>query len=62
MDDNFTAQNEMATAWFHELRNEIIQKFEAVEDLHKSDLPPGSFELSETKRTADDGSDGGSAG
>ena len=59
MGDNFKAQKAVATAWFHELRDEIIQKFEALEDLHKSDLPPGSFELSETNRTTDDGSDAG---
>ena len=59
MGNDFRAQKAMASAWFHELRDEIIQKFEALEDLHKSDLLPGSFELSETKRTADDGSDAG---
>ena len=31
MGDNFKAQKAVATAWFHELRDEIIQKFEALE-------------------------------
>ena len=57
-----------AAAWFRALRDDIVEAFEAAEDAHVvgpgADLAPGRFELSETRRASDDGSDagGGAAG
>ncbi|MFY0308863.1 oxygen-dependent coproporphyrinogen oxidase [Leisingera sp. D0M16] len=52
-----------AAAWFRELRDQIVAAFEALEDSHSkgpfSDMEPGRFEVTETKRTSDDGSDAG---
>ena len=59
MVDNFSKEKSTASAWFSDLRDKIIQKFEALESHHKSDMPAGLFELKETKRTASDGSDAG---
>jgi coproporphyrinogen III oxidase len=59
MVDNFSTEKSTASAWFSDLRDKIIQRFEALEGLHKSDMPAGLFELKETKRTASDGSDAG---
>ena len=59
MVDNFSKEKSTASAWFSDLRDKIIQKFEALESLHKSDMPAGLFEIKETKRTSSDGSDAG---
>ena len=59
MVDNFSKEKSTASAWFSDLRDKIIQKFEALESLHKSDMPAGLFEMKETKRTSSDGSDAG---
>ena len=59
MVDNFSTEKSTASAWFSDLRDKIIQKFEALESLHQGDMPAGLFELKETKRTASDGSDAG---
>ncbi|APG45954.1 coproporphyrinogen 3 oxidase, aerobic [Phaeobacter porticola] len=52
-----------AAAWFTSLRDSIVIAFEALEDSHDtgpfSDQTAGRFEISETKRTAEDGSDAG---
>ncbi|WP_261398612.1 oxygen-dependent coproporphyrinogen oxidase [Leisingera daeponensis] len=52
-----------AAAWFRELRDLIVAAFEGLEDSHSkgpfSDMEPGRFEVTETKRTSDDGSDAG---
>lgn len=52
-----------AAAWFRELRDEIVSAFETVEARHEdgplAEQPPGRFELRETKREAEDGSDAG---
>ncbi|GAA6199936.1 oxygen-dependent coproporphyrinogen oxidase [Aquicoccus sp. SU-CL01552] len=52
-----------AAAWFRELRDRIVAAFEALEDSHESgpfsDAAPGRFEVTETKRASDDGSDAG---
>ena len=52
-----------AATWFRELRNDIVAAFEALEDRQTSGptahLPAGQFEVSETKRHSDDGSDAG---
>ena len=52
-----------AAAWFHELRDRIVAAFEALEEAGApgpfESLPPGRFEVTPTKRAADDGSDAG---
>jgi len=58
-------KNERATAaaWFRQLRDDIVAAFEALEDRHEdgplSESEPGRFEVSDTKRASDDGSDAG---
>jgi coproporphyrinogen III oxidase len=58
-----TEQKSRAAAWFRHLRDEIVTRFEALEDGHvtgpTADLAPGRFEVRETRRTSDDGSDAG---
>ena len=52
-----------AAAWFRELRDRIVAAFEALEDSQQTgpfaDQAPGRFEVSETRRRSDDGSDAG---
>ncbi len=50
-----------AAAWFRELRDNIVAAFERVEASHAATTGQsvGTFDLSETKRHADDGSDAG---
>jgi coproporphyrinogen III oxidase len=59
MDD----QKTRASAWFRSLRDQIVAAFEGLEDTQATgpfaDRAPGRFEVSETKRTSDDGSDAG---
>ncbi len=60
---DFADQKGRASAWFRQLRDEIVTAFEALEDSH-SDGPlssdaPGRFEVKTTARTAEDGSDAG---
>ena len=58
-----TMQTEKATAatWFADQRDDILTAFEGLEDELTSgptaDRTAGRFERSQTKRTADDGSD-----
>ncbi|MBM2292551.1 oxygen-dependent coproporphyrinogen oxidase [Sulfitobacter pseudonitzschiae] len=63
MTDEFTAQKAQASAWFRALRDEIVAAFEGLEQSHDtgplSDAAPGAFEVTETKRASDDGSDAG---
>jgi len=60
-----TLETEKATAaaWFRELRDQIVTAFEGLEDSHVdgplSDAPPGRFEVTDTKRSAPDGTDAG---
>jgi coproporphyrinogen III oxidase len=60
---DFADQKSTASAWFRELRDQIVAAFEGLENDHTSgpmsDAPIGTFEVSETKRSADDGSDAG---
>ncbi len=47
-----------AAAWFRELRDEIVAAFEGLEDSSSdTSRPAGRFEVTETKRHSDDGSD-----
>ncbi|UWQ25479.1 oxygen-dependent coproporphyrinogen oxidase [Leisingera aquaemixtae] len=52
-----------AAAWFRQLRDQIVAAFEGLEDSHSegpfSDMESGRFEVTQTKRTSDDGSDAG---
>ncbi|WP_299693993.1 oxygen-dependent coproporphyrinogen oxidase [uncultured Tateyamaria sp.] len=63
MTEQFDTQKTRAAAWFRQLRDDIVAAFEELEDSHAqgpmSDAPVGRFEVSETKRTAEDGSDAG---
>ncbi|PYG28633.1 oxygen-dependent coproporphyrinogen oxidase [Pelagimonas varians] len=63
MTETFTAEKSRASAWFHQLRDEIVASFEALEDSHCegpfSDQSAGRFEVTPTTRTSDDGSDAG---
>lgn len=63
MSDDFTPQKTRAAAWFRQLRDQITAAFEALEDSHDTgplaDAPPARFEVSETRRKSEDGSDAG---
>ena len=63
MTNSFDTEKARASAWFRELRDQIVASFEGLEDSHASgplsDAAPGRFEVTETKRTSDDGSDAG---
>lgn len=56
-------EKQRASAWFRELRDQIVAAFEGLEDSHSagplSDAAPGRFEVTETKRASADGSDAG---
>ena len=59
----FEAEKSRASSWFKNLRDDIVSAFEQIEADHSSgpfsDSVPGVFEIKETERTADDGSDAG---
>lgn len=61
--EDMTAEKSRAASWFRELRDEITAAFESLEDSHGdgplSDAPAGRFEIRETTRASDDGSDAG---
>ena len=63
MTEDFDSEKSRAAAWFRELRDQIVTAFEALETGHTagplSDTTPGRFEVTETRRTSDDGSDAG---
>ena len=59
MTGDFEREKAQASAWFRQLRDEIRTAFEDLEDRHPTDAPAGRFEVSETRRTAEDGSDAG---
>ena len=62
-DAAMTEEKAQASAWFKALRDRIVAAFEALEDSQASGPfageAPGRFEVSETKRASDDGSDAG---
>ena len=59
----FDEKKARASGWFRSLRDEIVTAFEAVEDAQTdgplSDMEPGRFEVTETRRASEDGSDAG---
>lgn len=63
MSDQMLDQKDRAAKWFRSLRNEIVTAFEDLEDSQVAGAfaaqPAGRFEVSETRRTSDDGSDAG---
>ncbi len=63
MPDAFDAEKQRASTWFRELRDQIVAAFEQLENTHDTgpfaEMAPGKFDVSKTKRRADDGSDAG---
>lgn len=59
MTEEFQSEKAQASAWFRELRDEIVGAFEAIEKRHEADVPAGKFEVRKTTRTAEDGPDAG---
>ncbi|MDS9951281.1 MAG: oxygen-dependent coproporphyrinogen oxidase, partial [Planktomarina sp.] len=59
MMEEFSPQKEKVSAWFRNLRDDIVLAFEGLEHQFVSERPEGCFELSKTKRTSDDGADTG---
>ncbi|MBO9465796.1 oxygen-dependent coproporphyrinogen oxidase [Tropicibacter sp. R15_0] len=63
MTDLFQDEKHRASTWFRSLRDEIVAAFEGLEDSHSKgpfcDDTAGRFEVTETKRHSDDGSDAG---
>ena len=63
MSTEFETEKATASGWFRQLRDEIVAAFEGLEDSHTegplSDSAPGRFEVTETTRASDDGSDAG---
>lgn len=52
-------ERQQAAAWFRGLRDRIVAAFEALEDRGPGQAAPGRFELRETQRGGDGGTDGG---
>ena len=63
MTADFDTKKAQASAWFRNLRDDIVDAFEGLENTQAegpfADLPAGKFEVTETKRSSDDGSDAG---
>ncbi|WP_146585157.1 oxygen-dependent coproporphyrinogen oxidase [Puniceibacterium confluentis] len=63
MTEDFASQKIRAADWFRTLRDQIVAAFEGLETSHSdgplSDSAPGTFEVTETRRGSDDGSDAG---
>ncbi|WP_116133676.1 oxygen-dependent coproporphyrinogen oxidase [Tropicimonas sp. IMCC34043] len=63
MSEGMEDRKAQAAAWFRELRDRIVAAFEALEQSQTTGptaaLPAGRFEVSETRRASDDGSDAG---
>lgn len=63
MTDMMDDQKARASAWFRDLRDQIVAAFEALEDNQTTgpfaENAPGRFEVKSTTRTSDDGSDAG---
>ncbi|MEM9343033.1 MAG: oxygen-dependent coproporphyrinogen oxidase [Pseudomonadota bacterium] len=59
MTELFDDRKARASAWFRELRDQIVAAFEGLEDSHSGPGQAGRFEVSETQRQSEDGSDAG---
>lgn len=63
MGDITEIEKQQASAWFRSLRDQIVSAFETLESAHATgpfaDAPIGQFDVKETKRSSDDGSDAG---
>ena len=63
MTEQFNVQKAQASAWFRELRDQIVAAFEALETAHSegplAGLSPARFEVTETRRRSDAGEDAG---
>ena len=63
MTDAFETEKATASAWFRSLRDEIVAAFEGLEDSHSdgpfAEMAPARFEVTETRRHAEDGGDAG---
>ncbi|MEM7317586.1 MAG: oxygen-dependent coproporphyrinogen oxidase [Pseudomonadota bacterium] len=59
----FETEKSKATAWFRSLRDQIVEAFERLEQDHSegplSESTPAEFQITETTRTSEDGSDAG---
>ena len=63
MTDQMQDQKALASQWFRELRDQIVSAFEALEDTQVTGptaaLDAGRFDVKQTKRASDDGTDAG---
>lgn len=63
MSTQMDTEKATAAAWFHDLRNQIVDAFEGLEDSHSAgpfaDQPAGRFDVTQTTRASADGSDAG---
>ncbi len=63
MTEQFDDKKTRASTWFRSLRDDIVTAFERIEDSQSqgptANLPAGRFNVSETRRASDDGSDAG---
>ncbi|SFR37006.1 oxygen-dependent coproporphyrinogen oxidase [Litoreibacter janthinus] len=63
MTADFDTKKAQASAWFRSLRDDIVAAFEGLEQTQAAGPfaaePAGKFEVTETKRSSDDGSDAG---
>lgn len=63
MTTDFASEKQKASAWFRHLRDDIVAAFEKLEREHAdgplADAEPGAFEVTETTRASEDGSDAG---
>ena len=57
MTETFDSEKAAASAWFRQLRDDLVDRFEAIEAQHEIDAPCGAFTVTPTHRTAVDGSD-----
>ena len=63
MGDITEIEKQQASAWFRSLRDQIVSAFETLESAHAAgpfaEAAIGQFDVTETKRSSDDGSDAG---
>lgn len=60
MFDGLDSERETAAAWFRDLRDQIVAAFEGLEESQAdTGCPAGRFEVTQTTRHSDDGSDAG---